>query len=33
MIYLVDFETCYKIGKTRNLKNRLKCFLVDRENV
>lgn len=33
MIYLVDFETCYKIGKTQNLKKRLQSFLVDREKV
>ena len=33
MIYLIDFETCYKIGKTQNLKKRLQNFLVDREKV
>lgn len=33
MIYLIDFETCYKIGKTQGLKKRLQSFLVDRESV
>lgn len=33
MIYLVDFGTCYKIGKTQNLRKRLQNFLVDREQV
>jgi hypothetical protein len=33
MIYLIDFETCYKIGRTNNLKKRLKTFETSRENV
>lgn len=33
MIYLIDFKTCYKIGRTNNLKKRLKTFETSRENV
>ena len=33
MVYLIDFETCYKIGTTLNLKRRLKQFRNSRENV
>ena len=33
MIYLIEFETCYKIGRTNNLKKRLKMFETSRENV
>ena len=31
MVYLVDFETCYKIGVTSDLKKRLKEFRTSRE--
>lgn len=33
MIYLIDFETCYKIGRTSNLKSRLRNFKNSRESV
>lgn len=33
MVYLIDFETCYKIGKTLNLKQRMKTFKNSRETV
>lgn len=33
MIYLVDFGTCYKIGQTFDLKNRLRTFKNSREYV
>lgn len=31
MIYLIDFGTCYKIGQTFDLKNRLVSFRNSRE--
>lgn len=33
MVYLIDFGTCYKIGRTLDLKKRLKTFLNAREDV
>lgn len=33
MIYLIDLGTCYKIGMTNNLKNRVKQFKTSREFV
>ena len=32
MIYLIDFESCYKIGRTFDLKNRMRQFCTAREN-
>ena len=33
MIYLIDFKTCYKIGRTNNLTQRLKTFKNSREDL
>ena len=33
MVYLIDLGTCYKIGMTFNLKNRVKQFKTSRETV
>lgn len=33
MIYLIDFETCYKIGRTSDLKKRMRSFKTSRENI
>lgn len=33
MVYLIDFETCYKIGRTTDLKRRMSSFKTARENV
>ena len=32
MIYLIDFQTCYKIGRTSDLRKRLRQFKNTREN-
>ena len=33
MIYLIDFNTCYKIGRTLDLKKRVNQFKTSREDI